>query len=54
MTRPGDPTNTTGTLSTKHDLDALVDLTRAGGAQAAEAFAQLVEQSIEALPPIVV
>ena len=54
MTRPGDPTNTPGTLPTKHDLDTLVDLARAGGAQAAEAFAQLVGQSIEALPPIVV
>jgi len=52
--RPGDPTNTPGALSTKHDLDALVDLARAGGVQVAEAFAQLVGESIDALPPIVV
>ena len=54
MMRPGDPTNTPGALSTKHDLDALVDLARAGGVQVAEAFAQLVGESIDALPPIVV
>ena len=42
------------TLSAKHDLDALVALAEAGANQAAEAFAQLVGQEIEALPPIVV
>lgn len=41
-------------LSAKHDLEALVALAQAGAVQAAEAFAQLVGQPIEALPPIVV
>ena len=40
-------------LSSKHDLDALVALARAGADQAAEAFGQLVGQPIEALEPIV-
>jgi chemotaxis protein CheY-P-specific phosphatase CheC len=40
-------------LSAKHDLDALVALAEAGATQAAEAFAQLVGQPIEALAPIV-
>lgn len=41
------------TLSAKHDLEALVALAEAGASQAAEAFAQLVGQPIEALAPIV-
>ena len=41
------------TTSAKHDLEALVVLAQAGANQAAGAFAQLVGQSVEALPPIV-
>ncbi|MGB0620438.1 MAG: chemotaxis protein CheC [Myxococcota bacterium] len=43
----------TRTMSAKHDLDALVALAQAGANQAAGAFAQLIGQSVEALPPIV-
>lgn len=38
----------------KHDLDALVALAHAGAVQAAEAFAQLAGEAIEARPPLVV
>lgn len=40
-------------LSAKRDLDALVALAEAGATEAAEAFAQLVGQPVEALAPIV-